>query len=334
MSTALTVLNGALAKGGLGTNSKLFQVKPSTLELVQKMTRQKDAKQGMIRDTATNEHFAEMKLVMLFVPVEQQQLFTKGQFNKESKQCFSLDGIEPHSFVKEPKAAKCAFCKFNAKVSKNWDNWRKNGKKPEDVPPCKNYWHLVVAERSTQMPYYFNIKNKSVQEFEKAMENVARLIARMEANARMQNKAIKAENDALLAKVPGGTPGPEAAENLVKGTGEIKLKPYIPAPNIFDISFKVGVTDTADGNYMLTFTDFAAMNEEARAEFGQIYLDFVARKEAGQVVSQEAVEAEMDAAIAQSEKEQEEAALTTPAVTIPTGPITGTVVGKDEPITI
>jgi hypothetical protein len=76
------------------------------------------------------------------------------------------------------------------------------------------------------------------------------------------------------------------------------------------------------------------MGDEARAEFGQIYLDFVARKAAGQVVSQEAVEAEMDAAVAESEKDAVDAALTTPAVTIPTGPITGVVVGKDEVITI
>lgn len=330
MSTALTVLGQtALAKGGIGTNSKLFQVKPSTLELVQKMSRQKDAKPGMIRDTATNEHFESLKLVMLFVPVEQQQLFTKGQFNRESKVCFSLDGITPHSFVKEPKALNCATCKFNAKVSKNWDKWRTGGKNPADVPPCKNYYHLVVAERSTQMPYYFNIKNKSVQEFEKAMENVARLIARLEANARMQNKAIRAENEVITLKhAEAMTAGiaPQGSEPI--------LKPYLPSPNIFDISFKVGVTDTADGNFMLTFGDFAVMGDEARAEFGQIYLDFVARKEAGQIVSQEAVEAEMDAAVAESEKDAVDAALTTPAVTIPTGPITGVVVGKDEPITI
>lgn len=330
MSQALTVLNNTdLALGGIGIGSKLFQVKPSTLELVQKMSRAKDAKPGMIRDTATNEYFDSLKLVMLFVPVEQQQLFTKGQFNKESKVCFSLDGITPHSFVKEPKALSCANCKFNAKVSKNWQNWRTGGKNPADVPPCKNYYHLVVAERSTQMPYYFNVKNKSVQEFEKAMENVARLIARMEANSRMQNKAIKAENDAIALKhaeaVTAGI-APQGSEPI--------LKPYVPAPNIFDISFKIGVTDTADGNFMLTFGDFAVMGDEARAEFGQIYLDFVARKAAGQVVSQEAVEAEMDAAVAESEKDAVDAALTTPAVTIPTGPITGVVVGKDEVITI
>lgn len=332
MSTALTVLGqAALAKGGIGTGSKLFQVKPSTLELVQKMSRQKDAKPGMIRDTATNEHFSSMRLVMLFVPVEQQQLFEKGKFNKESKICFSLDGITPHDFVKDPKALSCATCKFNAKVTKNWEKWRTTGKNPADVPPCKNYYHLVVAERSTQMPYYFNIKNKSVQEFEREMKNVARLLARMEANARMQNKAIKAENDALLAQ---GTTGTIEGDDLGRGTGITPLKPYVPSPNIFDISFKIGVTDTADGNFMLTFGDFAVMNEADRAEFGQIYLDFLNRKAMGQVVSQEAVEAEMEAAVAASEEDQVKAALTNPAVTIPTGPITGVVVGKDEVITI
>ena len=321
-SQALVVLNDALAVGGIGTNSKLFQVKPSTLELVQKMTRQEGAEPGRIRDTGLNIHFDEMRLVMLFVPVEQQQLFTKGQFNKESKVCFSLDGITPHEYAKEPKALSCAACKLNAKVGKNWEKWRTT-KSPDDVPPCKNYYHLVVADRETQMPYYLNVKGKSVAEFEAAMKNVARLIAQMTANVKMENKKIKAENDALLATVKEGEPGPQ-------------LKPYVPLPNIFDISFKIFVTkeNSSDPNFIFGFKDFAMMNAESRQEFGQVYLDFVNQRNAGLVVDQATVEAEADAAVAESEAKEVEAALTAPAVTIPTGPITGVVVGKDEVITI
>jgi len=321
MSTALTVLNGALAQGGIGTNSKLFQVKPSTLELVQKMTRQPGAEPGRIRDTGLNTHYDELHIVMLFVPAEQQQLFTKGQFNKESKVCFSLDGITPHEYAKEPKALNCASCKLNAKVGKNWDKWRTT-KSPDDVPPCKNYYHLVVADRLTQMPYYLNVKGKSVSEFEAAMKNVARLIAQMTANVKMENKKIKADNDALLATVKEGEPGPE-------------LKPYRPLPNIFDISFKIFVAqEPGAANYIFGFKEFAAMNEENRKEFGQVYLDFVSQRNSGLVVDQATVEAEADAAVAASEAAEVDAALVNPAVTIPTGPITGVVVGKDEPITI
>ena len=178
-SNALVVLNSTnLALGGIGTDSKLFRVKPSTLELVQKMTRQENAEPGRIRDTGLNVHYDEMRLVLLFVPAEQQQLFTKGQFNKESKVCFSLDGITPHEYAKEPKALSCAACKLNAKVGNNWEKWRTT-KSPDDVPPCKNYYHLVVADRETQMPYYLNVKGKSVAEFEAAR---AKTVAEAEAN--------------------------------------------------------------------------------------------------------------------------------------------------------
>ena len=87
--------------------------------------------------------------------------------------------------------------------------------------------------------HHFRPEDKAVfasiiAKFEAAMKNVARLIAQMTANVKMENKKIKAENEALLAAIPTDGKQPE-------------LKPYVPLPNIFDISFKIFVTKTDEG---------------------------------------------------------------------------------------
>jgi len=282
MSEALTVLNNnqsALALGGLGLGggSRLFKLKPATMELVQKTTRQEGAQPGKFRITATNEHFESLRVVLLGEPSEQREYYLKGNdFSKDSKLCFSLDNVTPHARAKDPQGMNCATC---PKGDINWKKWYQT-KKPEDLPPCRKYWHCVLADRATQMIYYFNVKGTSVSPFEQSMQNLARLFAAIQANVIAQNKKLKADFDnALTARKENDTMPTEPA--------------YVAMPNIFDITFTLySYQKEKGGPFIVGCKDFAQLKPEDRASFGSLFLDFQERKQSGQVQDQMAAEAE------------------------------------------
>lgn len=318
MSTDLVHIGSqSLAQGGLGRNSKLFKLKPATLELVQKTTRQEGAEPGKFRNTATNEHYPEMKLVMLVEPQEQRAYYKKGnEFSKDSKLCFSVDNVQPHQRAKEPPALYCATC---PKGDVNWETWRKD-KRPENLPQCSKFWHLVVADRVTQMIYYFNIKGTSVTPFEQQMQNLARLIASMEANVNAENKQIKAAYEKALAADPK-TPAPV----------------YKPLPNIFDVTFTIYPYQIEKGGpWIVGFKSFLALRPEDRAEFGALFLDFVSRKQQGNV-EPPTEEAEAEAAVsgpAAAAPASTPAPVREVSAVIDGKSVAGEVVSSKEPITI
>lgn len=307
MSQALTVLNNStdLAVGGIGLDSELFRLRPSTFELVQNTTQQKDAEPGRFRNTATNEHFDEIRAVILVNPQRQRSLYKKGVFSRENKLCFSLDNIKPHPKAKEPQAINCAVC---TKGDVNWVTWRKT-KLADDLPPCKMYWHVVFAERSTQMIHYINAKGKSVMPFEQAMQNMARTLAGMTANAKAKNKQIRDAN-ALLTE--------PNAERI----------PDEPMPNIFDVSFTM--YPIKDGtSWVIGFKDLKALNPESRKEFGNIYLEYFNSRNQGLV--EEPIETEEQVAAASV---TEAPAAQEVASVIGVQPVTGEYVNNDGKITI
>jgi hypothetical protein len=269
--------------------ARLFQLKPKTLELVSKSTRQEGAEPGTFRVTSTNEKFKEMRAVILFEPVEQRELYTKGQYTAEAKQCFSLDNVQPHDKAKNPPAMYCASCPMG---DINWEKWRAAKAKgitgdalSAYLPPCRKYWHLFIADRATKRPYYFNIKGGSVSSFESAMQNVAELFQLIYQSIKEENKAITAENAKLAADVQ-----PKPLKPLPTTIGDV----------IWHISFTMYAFNKNGGPWTLGMKDFKVMSQEDRAEFGQILQDFIARKNAGQIQSQEASEAEeAEAAVAE-----------------------------------
>lgn len=309
MSEALTVLNNqSLAQGGIGLDSNLFKLKPATLEIVQRTSRQEGAEPGRFRITATNEHFDKMQLVLLMNPILQREYYPKGaEFGRDSKACFSLDNITPHPKAKDPVAPYCATCPMG---DVNWEKWRVSHN-ANDLPPCKAYYHLVVADRATQMPYYFNVKGRSVEPFKAGMQNVARLIAALQANAKAENKKI-------------------AGENSVEGAIQ---KPFVPMPNIFDITFPVTIASQSSASgisYVLVVGKPVQMNAEGKAEFGALYLDFAKRKASGNVQTAEESEA---AAQAKEYDEVSNIVSEAPArseVAAVVGTVTGVVVPKSD----
>jgi hypothetical protein len=322
MSQDLVVLNSnqALAQGGLGLDSRLFKLKPATLELVQSTTKQEGAIPGKLRVTATNEHFEEMKVVMLVPPIEQRAKYKKGKdFSRDAKECFSLDNVQPHAKAKNPPALYCATCPAG---DINWEKWRKT-KDPADLPSCSKYWHLALADRTTQMIYYFNVKGTSITYFEQAMQNLARLINQMEMNVRAENKQLKAAYDKAVAETPADGQKPEAPV-------------YKPMPNIFDITFTIYPVKSKDDVFVVNFKNFLALRPEDRSEFGALYLDFVTRKAQGNVATAEESEAEAaaaNAAVTGPPSASAPAAKEVDAVIGKSTVIEGEIVGKD-PITI
>lgn len=335
MSEALTVLNNnqptALAVGGgFGLDSRLFKLKPGTLEIVQRTTKQDGAIPGKLRVTQTNEHFDEMRVVLLINPQEQRQYFPKGaKMERDSKACFSLDNIQPHPRAKDPQAINCAVC---TKGDINWKKWRET-KNSNDLPPCQKYWHLFVADRQTQMAYYLNLKGKSVMPFEQAMQNMARLFASLEANVKAAN-AKKGFSFNPKTRQFSPTPGVTIPEGVTAD----------PLPNIFDISFTMYVKKDAGGDaFVFQAKEFKALLPEARAEFGALVEDFLNRRANGQVVSQEEVEAENDAkeanaAVSEQSGISADSSPNVKAVEVQAvvggQAVVGEIVGKDEPITI
>lgn len=265
--------------------ARLFELKPATLELVSKSTKQEGAKPGQFRVTSTNQHFEDMRAVILFEPVEQRELYTKGEYTRDAKQCFSLDNFMPHPAAKDPKAMYCETCPFGDINWKKYREAKKAGVKGDElsklVPPCRKYWHLFIAERTTKMPYYFNVKGTSVQPFEGAMQNISRLMHGIVNNINLENRKIAEANKALAAD---------------------QQQPLIALPSsVSDVIWKISFTMFVQqlekgGQYTLGMKDFAVMKPEDYAEFGTIIENISAARAARKLQSQQESEAEGEAA--------------------------------------
>ena len=278
MSNELTVLNHKPAEElivaqKVNALSRLFTLKPATLELVSKASRQENVQPGKLRVVQTNEHFDEMRAVMLIEPMQQRKQYRRGEYSRDALECFSVDSVQPHAKAKNPPAMYCASCPLGDLM---WNKYREAKAKGVTgdalsalVPACKQFWHLFIADRNTQAPYYLNVGGTSVKSFESAMQNVARLFQMILANIKAERKAGK--------DIPMPT-----------SIGEV----------IWQISFTIYPTQPIKGGqFVLGFKDFKVMSIEDRKDFGQMVADMEARRAAGQLQTQEASEAEEEAAV-------------------------------------
>jgi len=279
MSQELTVIsnqNQSLQLGGVGLGAQMFKAKPSFIELVQKTSRAANVKPGEFRVLSTNEHLGTtIRVVLLAVPQQRREWYMDPNvFSKENKGCFSIDGIHSHPHASNPQAMYCKTC---PKGDINWDVWRKT-KAPKDLPPCGAYWHLLLADRTTQTPYYLDAKGKSATPFRQAMETqLAGLLQKLFANVKAENKkrgyTLVTLQDAAGNKFQEFRP----TEGFVVPEGT-KQQPIEPMPNIFDVSFDITSELNKAGTFQMSFGKFMLMKPEDKAEFGQLYLDIVQQK--------------------------------------------------------
>jgi hypothetical protein len=259
--TTLTPTQLATSTGGSGLfsgNSGLFKLKPGNLQLVSSMTQQEGAIPGKIRVVETNQHFTELQVVILADPQfpKPRNYWQKGVHSKDGLLCFSTNGVTPHDKAKIKQHDLCSACK-----KADWAPYRAH-KIADNLPPCRDYWKVFLAERTTKLPYWMNIGGKNDAPFKEACQNIVRTLAPIQAEIEQQKRE-------------GKTPR--------------------PAPEVYDISFTMFVKKEG-AHYILGFKDFAPMSLEVRAEFGAIFADFARRRaEYEQYATSEGESAAVDA---------------------------------------
>jgi hypothetical protein len=148
-------------------------------------------------------------------------------------------------------------------------------------------------------------KDKSLCTFKQGMQNVARTLAQIDANIKAENKLISKQN--------------AEGANL----------PLKPKPNLFDVKFPVSVASQTNAqglSYVLVIGKPKYLNEEARKEFGNLYLDFANRRAQGTVQTAEESEIAAEALVTEAPARSEVAAVV--------GPVTGEVLPAKSDITI
>ena len=293
MSEALTVsTTNALALPSAATSnlgkflSANVELRPETLVLVPKMTTKEGATPGMFRATPSNEQFKELKVVMVKEPQKQREYnlpYKPGQVGKDFKECFSRDGVQPDKKAKNPPAMYCSNCPMNADNSANWEKYRKGrdaGATKESlrvlIPPCKGTRYILFANYETKSLYHFTVKGRdNLKEYEATMEGLAREMGKLSNNASRINKAIEEEN----ARTGGS-------------------KPFFLMPTeIWHLKMTLYSRRTSDGNFLLGIKDVEILTKESRALFEPIVKTLEEKREAGQLQTQEASEAEEEAAV-------------------------------------
>lgn len=232
--------------GGLGIDfgSKLFQLKPATLTIVQPNSQADGAIKGKLRISETGDQFDSLFVTLLVMPVEKRAYYAgkPGELNRtpENLMCFCSNVIrdeanrevsKPDPKAKVPGALRCYGC-----PKASWEKYRQT-KERADIPPCDLYYYALLIDTEFKMPLQWYIRSTAKTAFEQAMQNLSRKYAMMKA----------------------------------KGLN----------PNIFDIGFKVSTVKTEKGKtvtYLPVFSDFTIISDAQREEFGEIYQQFVARR--------------------------------------------------------
>ena len=244
--TALTVLNNntAIQEGGLGVDfgSKLFELKPANLFIVQNNSTIEGAIKGNLRIAETGDQFESMYCTLLVMPTEQRQyhIGQPGELNRtpENLMCFSTNMVEPHQKARIPQAALCANC-----ARADWEPWREykeknNGQTNKQlIPPCDAHYRALFIDDNYKLPLQMFLRSKSKEPFEQGMQNLARVIAMLKAQGKN--------------------------------------------PNIFDVKFKLSTKLITTGkfqSFVPVFSDFKALSEEDRETFGAVYLQYIASK--------------------------------------------------------
>lgn len=150
--------------------SSLFRLKPMKVQLVQGTTRTEGAIPGKFRIDQTGEHVDSLRVVMLVEPRPGKTKYTKGSDYGSSPECYSMDGVVPSPNVEHPQALSCRSCRHN-----DWNLWKKNGRKKEFLPPCKDRHTMYLVDRDAQIPYEMDVRGNSIKPFKAQMQHIAAL---------------------------------------------------------------------------------------------------------------------------------------------------------------
>jgi hypothetical protein len=258
LSNEISVIQPAVATvapSGLGYNSssRLFDLKPATLSIVQPSSTLEGATKGsIIVDGDVDYQFKEMRVTLLAQPTEHRQYYIgdPGELNRspDNLHCFcndvtrdydpttnrSVETSVPDARAKYPQSLNCNSCpkgswaQFRAKQDKGIQTTK------ADIPPCELSYKAVLIDTVYKMPLVLYVRSTMKDGFEKAMKRLAR---KLEMRA------------------------------AVKGV----------EPNIFDVSFKLTTKLVEKGKYkfyVLEFSDFEGVEDEDRIAFGSMFIKY------------------------------------------------------------
>ena len=164
--------NKALVKGGVGLNSKYTKIRPDRIVVVQPTST--TGTPGKFRFSATGEEFSELQLVHL-QDREGRTYFEGTDFKAENLICYSEDNILPSKNARIPQSLDCASCAHS-----DWTKYRQT-RNILDLPKCKEVLHALVLERSSGLPFNFDIRGKSISGYAEALQIIARKCVLMQA---------------------------------------------------------------------------------------------------------------------------------------------------------
>lgn len=175
--TSLAVQQGGL---GLDFGSKLFQLKPATLNINQPSTQAEGATRGLLRVSETGDQFEELFVTLLTMPVEQRQYYVgePGQLNRspENLHCFSRDMLTPDLKARYPQSPTCASC-----PKASWDKWRESHLK-SDIPPCDAFYLAYLIDTKYQTPLKMYFRSTTKKPFEQGMQQLARVFNKIKVS--------------------------------------------------------------------------------------------------------------------------------------------------------
>jgi hypothetical protein len=181
-TTALAVQQGGL---GVDLGSKLFQLKPATININQPSTQAEGAIKGLLRVSESGDQYESMLVTLLLMPVEQRSYYVgePGQLNRspDNLMCFSRDMIRPDGKAKDPQAAFCKSC-----PKQDWTKWRETHAKA-DIPGCDAYYYALMVDTVYKMPLQMFIRSTAKKPFEAGMQQLARTFAKLKAQGTNPN---------------------------------------------------------------------------------------------------------------------------------------------------
>jgi hypothetical protein len=248
MSTDLVKIEqpSALAQlGAFDTSDPLFELRPGTVVINQPSTRDENAKRGHLRIVETGDQYEEMRAALIMTPEAARSYYIgEGALKRkpENLMCFNRNTKNnpgPDARSKDVQALTCSTC-----PKASWDAWRLYAEKhpgqpvPRNLlPECDPYYYIVLVDTVFQMPLQMYIRGGSIEPFKAGMQNLARNMAKL--------KAVK------------------------------KVEPLL-----YDIAFTISTVRKESGDnvtYALKFSDFKAVTDEERLEFGVLFNQFAER---------------------------------------------------------
>lgn len=233
--------------GGLGIEfgSKLFRLKPATLGIVQPSTTADGAIKGKLRISETGDQFDSLFVTLLVMPVEQRQYYQR---------------IPGQDLNRSPENLLC----FSSNVTRDEFNRETSGPDAKaKVPQSLRCHNCPKASWDRWRQTKDKADIPSCDLYYKA------LLIDTEYKMPLQ----------MYIRSSAKTPFEQGMQNLSRKFAMMKAKGL--NPNIFDIGFKLSTKKVQKGqtfSWIPQFSDFRVLDEAERAEFGEIYQQFVTRR--------------------------------------------------------